>query len=130
MPKAVDELLRRFPIVNQGRLVVKDIELKGAPMKAGDMVLMPTTLHGLDERKFPISARGRLRPADADPQHVRQWAAPLSRARTSGRTELKIFLQEWLPRIPEFRHDPQGKVGMSSGVNATVYRLPLVWETH
>ena len=45
-----------------------------------------------------------------------------------GRTELKIFLQEWLPRIPDFRHDPNGKVGMSSGVNATVYSLPLVWE--
>ena len=31
IPKAVDELLRRFPVVNQGRLVAKDIELKGAP---------------------------------------------------------------------------------------------------
>ena len=44
------------------------------------------------------------------------------------RTELKIFLQEWLPRIPEFRHDPAGRVGMSSGVNATVYSLPLEWD--
>jgi cytochrome P450 len=129
IPKAVDEFLRRFPIVNQGRLVVKDIELKGAPMKAGDMVLMPTTLHGLDERKFP-------NPLEVDfdrptPIHSTFGNGPHRCPGSNlGRTELKIFLQEWLPRIPEFRHDPQGKVGMSSGVNATIYRLPLVWQTH
>jgi cytochrome P450 len=128
IPKAVDEFLRRFPIVNQGRLVAKDIELKGAPMKAGDMVLMPTTLHGLDERKF-------TNPLEVDfdrptPIHSTFGNGPHRCPGSNlGRTELKIFLQEWLPRIPEFRHDPQARVGMSSGVNATIYRLPLVWET-
>ena len=127
IPKAVDELLRRFPVVNQGRLVGKDIELKGAPMKAGDMVIMPTTLHGLDERKFP-------NPLEVDfdrptPIHSTFGNGPHRCPGSNlGRTELKIFLQEWLPRIPDFRHDPNGKVGMRSGVNATVYRLPLVWE--
>jgi cytochrome P450 len=127
IPKAVDELLRRFPVVNQGRLVVKDIEIKGAPMKAGDMVIMPTTLHGLDERKFP-------NPLEVDferpmPIHSTFGNGPHRCPGSNlGRTELKIFLQEWLPRIPDFRHDPVGKVGMSSGVNATIYRLPLVWD--
>ncbi|HEY2401955.1 MAG TPA: cytochrome P450, partial [Steroidobacteraceae bacterium] len=55
--KAVDELLRRFPIVNQGRCVREDIVYKGVNMKAGDMVIMPTTLHGLDERAFPDPLR-------------------------------------------------------------------------
>jgi cytochrome P450 len=127
IPKAVDELLRRFPVVNQGRLVAKDIEIKGAPMKAGDMVLMPTTLHGLDDRQFP-------NPLEVDfdrptPIHSTFGNGPHRCPGSNlGRTELKIFLQEWLPRIPEFRHDPNGKVGMSSGVNATIYRLPLVWD--
>ena len=127
MPKAVDEMLRRFPVVNQGRLVAKEIELKGAPMKPGDMVIMPTTLHGLDERKFD-------RPLEVDfdrptPIHSTFGNGPHRCPGSNlGRTELKIFLQEWLPRIPEFRHDPNGKVGMRSGVNATVYRLPLVWD--
>ena len=127
IPKAVDELLRRFPVVNQGRLVVKDIELKGAPLKAGDMVVMPTTLHGLDDRCFP-------NPLEVDfdrPTPIHSTFGNGSHrcpGSNLGRTELKIFLQEWLPRIPDFRHDPAGKVGMSSGVNATIYRLPLVWE--
>jgi cytochrome P450 len=129
IPKAVDELLRRFPVVNQGRLVAKDIEIKGAPLKAGDMVLMPTTLHGLDDRVFPDPLEVEFeRPT---PIHSTFGNGPHRCPGSNlGRTELKIFLQEWLPRIPDFRHDPNGKVGMSSGVNATVYRLPLVWDTH
>jgi cytochrome P450 len=127
IPKAVDELLRRFPVVNQGRLVAKDIELKGAPMKAGDMVIMPTTLHGLDDRKFD-------HPMEVDfdrptPIHSTFGNGPHRCPGSNlGRTELKIFLQEWLVRIPDFRLDPAGTVGMRSGVNATVYRLPLVWD--
>lgn len=55
IPKAVDELLRRFPIVNQGRCIRQDIVYDGVTMKAGEMIIMPTTLHGLDERVFPDS---------------------------------------------------------------------------
>jgi cytochrome P450 len=126
MPKAVDELLRRFPVVNQGRTCVKDIEVKGASIRAGDMVIMPTTLHGLDDRKFE-------NPLEVDferptPIHSTFGNGPHRCPGSNlARTELKIFLQEWLPVIPDFRHDPDRKVGMSSGVNATIYSLPLVW---
>ena len=44
------------------------------------------------------------------------------------RTELKIFLEEWLKRIPEFRIKPGATPGVRAGVNATIYSLPLVWE--
>ena len=45
--------MRRFPIVNQGRCVAQDWVYKSVPFKAGNMALMRTTLHGLDERAFP-----------------------------------------------------------------------------
>ena len=127
IPKAVDELLRRFPVVNQGRTCVKDIEIKGAPIKAGDMIIMPTTLHGLDDRKFD-------NPLEVDferptPIHSTFGNGPHRCPGSNlARTEMKIFLQEWLPHIPEFRHDPEKKAGMASGVNATIYSLPLVWD--
>jgi cytochrome P450 len=127
IPKAVDELLRRFPVVNQGRTCVKDIEIKGAPIKAGDMIIMPTTLHGLDDRKFE-------NPLEVDferptPIHSTFGNGPHRCPGSNlARTEMKIFLQEWLPEIPDFRHDPDKKAGMSSGVNATIYSLPLVWD--
>ncbi len=109
--KAVDELLRRFAVVNQGRLVVREVTLKGAPMKPGDMVVMPTALHGLDDRLFadPLEVDFE-RPT---PIHSTFGNGPHRCPGSNlGRTELKIFLQEWLPRIPEFRHDPERSVGM------------------
>jgi len=127
IPTAVEELLRRFPVVNQGRLVVSDMEYKGVAMRAGDQIILPTTLHGLDDRKFD------------DPLRV-DFSRPTPIHSTFGngahrcpgsllaRTELKIFLEEWLKRIPEFRIKPGATAGVRAGVNATLYSLPLVWE--
>jgi cytochrome P450 len=127
IPNAVEELLRRFPVVNQGRVVVNDMDYKGVAMRAGDQIIMPTTLHGLDERQF------------ADPLRV-DFSRPTPVHSTFGngahrcpgsllaRTELKIFLEEWLKRIPDFRVKPGHTPGVRAGVNATIYSLPLVWD--
>ena len=45
-----------------------------------------------------------------------------------GRTELKVFMEEWLKRIPDFEIQPGGKIEMRSGVNGTLYGLPLQWK--
>jgi cytochrome P450 len=128
IPKAVDELLRRFPIVNQGRLVRDDYLYKAIQMKAGDMVVMPTTLHGLDERCFPDPLKVDFnRPT---PMHSTFGNGPHRCPGSNlGRTEIKVFLQEWLKRIPDFHIAPGGKVGMRSGVNGTIYALPLEWNS-
>ena len=75
---------------------------QGVAMRAGDQVIMPTTLHGLDDRKFD------------DPLRV-DFSRPMPIHSTFGngahrcpgsllaRTELRIFLEEWLKRIPDFR---------------------------
>jgi cytochrome P450 len=126
IPKAVDELLRRFPIVNLGRYVAKDITIKNATMKAGDMILLPTTLHGLDERKFdnPLEVNFE-RPT---PIYSTFGNGPHRCPGSNlGRTELKVFIQEWLPRIPDFQIAPGRKPSMSSGVNGTIHSLPLQW---
>jgi len=127
IPAAVEELLRRFPVVNQGRMVREDMQYKGVEMKAGDMVVMPTTLHGVDDRQFD------------DPMVVNfQRRTPIHSTFGNGahrcpgsllaRTEIKIFLEEWLKRIPDFRIEPGRECGVRAGVNATLFELPLVWE--
>ncbi|MGA8708512.1 MAG: cytochrome P450 [Steroidobacteraceae bacterium] len=127
IPKAADELLRRFPIVNQGRLVRNDYVYKNVQMKGGDMLILPTTLMGLDERVFP-------NPLEVDftrptPIHATFGNGPHRCPGSNlARTELKVFLQEWLKRIPDFRIARGGKVGMHSGVNGTIYALPLEWD--
>ena len=127
IPNAVEELLRRFPVVNAGRVVVRDMDYKGVAMREGDQIILPTSLHGLDDRKFD------------DPLRV-DFSRPTPIHSTFGngahrcpgsllaRTELKIFLEEWLKRIPEFRLKPGTTPGVRAGINATIYSLPLVWE--
>jgi cytochrome P450 len=128
IPKAVDELLRRFPIVNQGRCVARDLVYKNIPFKTGDMILLPTTLHGLDERAFPNPLEVNFnRPT---PMHSTFGNGPHRCPGSNlGRTEIKVFLEEWLKRIPDFYLQPGEKISMRSGVNGTVYGLPLAWET-
>lgn len=127
IPTAVEELLRRFPVVNQGRMVRNDMHYKGVEMKAGEMIVMPTTLHGLDERKFedPMSVNFQ-RP---NPIHS-TFGNGAHRCPGSllARTEMKIFLEEWLKRIPDFSIRPDATPGVRAGVNATLFELPLVWE--
>jgi hypothetical protein len=41
--------------------------------------------------------------------------------------ELRVLLQEWLPRIPEFHADAAGVVVKSGRING-VKTLPLYWK--
>lgn len=52
IPMAIEEMLRRYGIVTMARQVTQDLVYKGVQMREGDMVLLPTLLYGLDERKF------------------------------------------------------------------------------
>jgi cytochrome P450 len=125
--KAADEFMRRFPIVNQGRTVTHDFEYKGVQMKKGDMIMMPTALHGLDDRKFdhPLEVNFN-RPT---PIHSTFGNGP---HRCPGsylaRVELRVFMEEWLKRIPDFCIKPGESAGFRAGVNATVTYLPLAWD--
>ena len=126
IPKAVDELLRRFPVVNQGRWLRRTSNEGRADESRRHG-------HHADDaaraRRPQVRHRWKWTSIGPTPIHSTFGNGPHRCPGSNlGRTELKIFLQEWLPRIPDFRHDPNGKVGMSSGVNATVYRLPLVWD--
>jgi len=92
------------------------------------MILLPTTLHGLDERAFPDPLEVNFnRPA---PMHSTFGNGPHRCPGSNlGRTEIKVFLEEWLKRIPDFHLQSGEKISMRSGVNGTVYGLPLAWET-
>src|SRR5690606_24076998 len=48
IPRAIEELLRRFPIVADARMVAHDMEYDGVTLKRGDMIQVPTAFSGLD----------------------------------------------------------------------------------
>lgn len=127
IPEAVEELLRRHGITNFGRLVTRDFEYKGLPMRAGDLVLTPSALYNLDERKYPdpltvdFHRQNKLHMGFGTGIH-RCLGAQLARV------ELRVLLQEWLPRIPEFRLADDAKFVVKSGRINAVKELPLQWN--
>lgn len=124
---AVEELLRRYPIANLAREVTQDFEYRGLSLKAGDMIVAPTPLDGLDERRFedPLSVNfNRDKPIHAT------FGGGVHRCMGSmlARTELRLFIEEWLKRIPEFEIKPGVEVKVAARTVATITSLPLVWD--
>jgi cytochrome P450 len=127
IPDAVEELLRRHGISNFGRMVVRDFEFQGMPLRAGDLVLLPAALYNLDERKFadPMTVNFR-RPI----QHHMAFGTGIHRCLGAqlARLELRVLLQEWLPDIPDFWIGDAAAVVVKSGRINGVRSLPLRWQ--
>jgi len=100
-PTAVEELLRAYSPVTMARLVDHDIEFQGCPMKTGDRVLMAFPLANRDPEVFENPDEVLL-----DREHNRHVAFGAGIHRCAGsnlaRLELRVALQTFLARIPEF----------------------------
>jgi cytochrome P450 len=44
------------------------------------------------------------------------------------RTELKIFIEEWLKRIPDFEVKPGVAIEATTDVTSVIPSLPLQWD--
>ena len=107
-PTAVEELLRAYSPVTMARIVDRDTEFQGCPMKAGDRILMAYPAANRDPRQFEHPDEVIL-----DREHNRHVAFGSGIHRCAGsnlaRLELRVALQVWLERIPEFSLvDPAG----------------------
>ncbi|MCW1383651.1 cytochrome P450 [Novosphingobium sp. KCTC 2891] len=124
---ANEELLRRFPIAILAREVKADLVVDGMAFKAGDMVLVPTPMDGLDEDKFhePLSVDFNREKPGANTT----FGGGVHRCVGSmlARTELRMFLEEWLKRIPDFAIKPGTSPKVSARSVATITSLELVW---
>src|SRR6202000_340700 len=105
IPAAVDELLRRYPLVTVGREICADVNLDGVTMKTGEMVMAPTPLAGTDERMnaSPLEVdfrRSAIEHTTFGEGHHRCPGALLAR------TEIAVSIEEWLKRIPDFEAEP------------------------
>ena len=126
IPAAVDELLRRFPVVSLAREVKEDIEYDGVQLRKGDMIALPAPLAGSDDR-FNADAR-TVDFARRGGQHVTFGKGPhFCLGAYLARTEVRITLEEWLRRIPEFAVAPGTTLTYRGGLVGAVNHLPLVW---
>ena len=126
IPRAVDEFTRRFAPTIPVRLVVEEYPVDGVTLMPGDIVVLPTMLHNLDERCFEsaMAVRFDRRPAP----HSTMGNGPHQCVGAGlARLEFIIFLQEWLARIPDFELDPADEMVLQAGGVGTLTRLPLRW---
>ena len=124
MPTAVEELLRAYAPVIMARYVASDTELSGVPLCAGQRVLLP----------FPAANRDPSRFTDADQviidraenRHV-TFGLGIHRCLGSNlaRMELRVALEEWLVRFPNFELADPDAVTWSVGQIRGPRRLPI-----
>ncbi len=126
VPSAVEELLRAFTFVNLGRKAMADTVVAGCPIRAGERVWAPLGAANRDPQAFE-------RPTDviidrAPNNHV---AFGLGPHRCLGshlaRRELRVALEEWHLRIPEYRVDDSVNVTEHGGMFG-LDSLALRWD--
>lgn len=124
---AIEELFRRFGIVNSARIVKEDVEFKGVRFLEDDTVLPINMLYGLDDRRIDNPLAVDFSRGSAG-RHLIFGAGPHTcPGATLARREVLIFLQEWLRRIPDFALRPGFQPVGHTGVTCSLATLQLVW---
>lgn len=122
----VEELLRVFSVTFSGRILKQDLELRGVKMKAGDRITSVLPACNYDPDVFP-------NPREVDFHRPRKPILAFAGGVHScmgahlARLEIKIGLQEWLRRIPDFQVKPGVDVKYVPSAVVGPEPLPLVW---
>lgn len=125
-PFAIEELLRAYSPVTMARYVTGDLEFAGCPMKEGDHILLNFPAANRDPEAFPDADQVII-----DRKHNRHIAFGVGIHRCAGsnlaRMELRVALEEWLARIPEFRLADPEAVTWAGGQVRGPRQLPVVF---
>ena len=121
---AVEEFLRAYAPVTMARLVKEDMHWRGVDMKADDWILLSFPAANRDPAQFDRAGEVVI-----DREVNRHAAFGLGIHRCLGshlaRMELRVALEAWLERIPEFSLDDPAAVKWSAGQIRGPRRLPL-----
>jgi cytochrome P450 len=122
----VEELLRVFSVTFSGRTATQDIEIRGVKIKKGDKVtsILPTCNYDPDIFPDPteVNFNRPRKPILAFAGGVHScMGAHLARL------EVKICLQEFLRRIPEFELKEKAKIEYWPGGVVGPKIVPLTW---
>jgi cytochrome P450 len=124
LPTAMEEFLRAYAPVTMARLVRDDTRWGGADMKADDWILLSFPAANRDPAQFDRAGEVVI-----DREVNRHAAFGLGIHRCIGshlaRMELRVALEAWLERIPEFTLDDPAAVRWSAGQIRGPRSLPL-----
>jgi cytochrome P450 len=124
---AVEELLRwETPVTGVPRVLKQDVTIAGTKLAAGALVTLLIGAADVDESEFPEATR-----VDFERERNRHLAFGAGPHRCLGshlaRMELRVAMEEWHRRIPEYRVQPGEIPRYSPGIREVLH-LPLVWE--
>ncbi|MBW2236627.1 MAG: cytochrome P450 [Deltaproteobacteria bacterium] len=126
IPNAVEELLRwETPVTGVPRLAREDFSIGGIDVKAGELVTLLLGAADVDADEFDEATR-----VDFERARNRHLAFGGGPHRCLGshlaRMELRVAMEEWHKRIPEYAVAPGRQPRYSPGIRE-VLELPLVW---
>jgi cytochrome P450 len=126
MPTAIEELLRAYSPVTMARIVASDVEYNGCPMHEGDRVLLNFPAANRDPAQFPDPDVVIL---DREANRHVAFGSGIHRCAGSNlaRMELRVAIEEFLARIPEFELDPNGEVTWAGGQVRGPRTLPVTF---
>jgi cytochrome P450 len=114
MATAVEEFLRAYAPVTMARLVATDFDFRGRQMQEGDWLLLPFPAANRDPEQFPDADKVLI-----DRVENRHAAFGLGIHRCIGsnlaRMELRVALEEWMKRYPDFELVDPAEVTWSAG---------------
>jgi cytochrome P450 len=127
IPAAVEELLRwESPVTTVARVAVEDTELGGCPIKAGQHVNVLIGSANTDDAEFGDGDEVRF---DRDPNRHLAFGGGIHRCLGShlARHELRVALQEWHRRFPDYSIKPGHALSYTPGVRS-IDHFPMVLE--
>lgn len=126
IPGAIEEFFRMHSVVEVRRSVTQDVEFHGVQLKQGDFVNLITAVASLDSKEFENPME-----ADFERSPNRHCAFVFGPHRCMGsnlaRLEMRVALEEWLNRLPEFSIEEDAEIDVNLGAVVSLARLPLVW---
>jgi cytochrome P450 len=126
IPTAVEELLRAYSPVTMARIVSQEVEVGGRTLRPGERVLLPFPAANRDPDVFE-----RADEVVIDRARNRHIAFGVGIHRCAGsnlaRMEMRVALEEWLARVPEFRLDDPDAVTWAGGQVRGPRHLPVVF---
>ncbi|MFC7586063.1 cytochrome P450 [Nonomuraea antimicrobica] len=124
LPTAMEELLRAYAPVTMARLVKDDMRWNGVDMRADDWILLSFPAANRDPAQFERAGEVVI-----DREVNRHAAFGLGIHRCVGshlaRMELRVALEVWLARIPEFELADPGAVTWAASQVRGPRTLPL-----
>ena len=114
LPTAVEEFLRFYSPVTMARIVTKDHEYRGCPMHEGDRVLMAFPAANRDPEAFDDADKFVI---DRENNRHVAFGAGIHRCAGSNlaRMEMRVAIEEFLARVPEFEIDDTKEVTWAGG---------------